>query len=96
MLQPSSYYHNVYCSTNKHKPDFFRKSNPNKRWAEITLDIKAMRKLLLDSDFNARSTLSKAITAAERKRDWFYRQEDFDLSVASFILGAAERAETVE
>jgi hypothetical protein len=90
MLSSTSYYYNQYCVASKNKPDFFRKSNPNKRWAEITLDIKEMRKLLLDSDFIARATLSQAITAAERKRDWFYRQEDFDLSVASFILRAAE------
>lgn len=95
MLHSSSFYHNLYCTTSSNKPDFFRKSNPNKRWVEITLDIKAMRKLLLDAEFGERATLCKAITAAERKRDWFYRQEDFDLNVASLILGIAERAEAV-
>lgn len=91
MLSAKSFYQS-YCSTVNNKPDFFRKTNPNHRWVQITLDIKDMRKLLRDADFEERFVLSKAITAAERKRDWHYKQPDFDLATASFIIRQLERA----
>ena len=90
-MSTAKIFQQTYCSSSSKKPNFFKKPDPTKRWVEITLDIKDMRRLLRTANFQESIALSKAITAAERKRDWHYRHEDFDLATASFIISHMER-----
>lgn len=70
-----------------------KRFNPTHQWVKYTLDIKDMRKMLLIASFEDRFTLMEALKVAERKRDWHFRQEEFDLSDATAILSAVERTQ---
>ena len=71
------------------KKGFARKVNSTHKWVEYTIDVKEMRKILSSTvDFNEKSQLNSCITIAERKRDYHYRQDNFDLRVANIILSS--------
>jgi len=74
-----------YDSKKKGYPKDF---NPTHKWVEYTIDVKEMRRLLLAANFEDKARLNRYISIAERKRDWHYRRDDFDLKTANIILSA--------
>jgi hypothetical protein len=74
-----------YDSKKKGYPKDF---NPTHKWVEYTIDVKEMRRLLLAANFEDKARLNRYISIAERKREWHYRRDDFDLKTANIILSA--------
>ena len=69
------------------------KINSTKKWVEYSLDIHDMSKLLmLTHNIDEKYTLMQAIDIAQRKKDWHYKQYNFNLQHASTVLQAALKA----
>lgn len=64
------------------------KINSTIKWVEYAADIAKMTALLKTATFEEKYRLVDAIEIAERKKAWHYRQENFDLRRASFLLQA--------
>jgi hypothetical protein len=69
------------------------KINSTKKWVEYSLDIHDMSKLLMiTNNLHDKFTLMQAIDIAQRKKDWHYKQDNFDIRAASTVLQAALNA----
>lgn len=66
-----------------------RKINSTLYWVEYSFDIHDMSKLLMSTNsLNEKYTLMDLLDIAERKKNWHFRQENFNLSKASELLQA--------
>lgn len=68
-----------------------REVNSTHRWVELFLDIRDIKKSLLILPFEKRSAAEKALVIAERRLDWHYRQDSFDLRNAAIIIAAVDK-----
>lgn len=80
-------YVSKYSSSNKKTgPVKKDRINSTLKWVEYAADIVKMQSLLMRASFNEKYQLMAALEAAERKKNWHYRQENFDLKRASYLL----------
>jgi hypothetical protein len=78
-----------YSATNSKKGPVCRnKINSTVKWVEYSTDIAKMTELLKTATFLEKYQLVAAIETAERKKTWHYRQENFDIRRAGFLLQA--------
>ena len=75
-------------ATNKSGPVNRDKINSTVKWVEYASDIVKMTELLKTASFDDKYRLVAAIEVAERKKTWHYRQDNFNLRRASFLLQA--------
>lgn len=69
------------------------KSNSTKKWAEYACDIVVMQEMLMKTkDLKQKHQLMTALDVAERKKNYHYRQENFNLHIATTILQAFKNA----
>lgn len=68
------------------------KINSTVKWAEYATDLVKMNELLKTASFEEKCNLSTAMLVAERKKNWHYKQENFDLKRASYILSCWKNA----
>lgn len=73
-------------ASNKSGPVKKDKINSTLKWVEYAADIVKMQALLLRASFNDKYLLMAALEIAERKKTWHYRQDNFDLKRASYLL----------
>ena len=64
------------------------KINSTVKWVEYAADIVKMQALLMRASFNDKHKLMSALDVAERKKAWHYRQDNFDIKRASYLLQA--------
>ena len=64
----------------------YDKVKATEKWVEYALDIVDMSRIIMSADFNTKWKLAEALEVAERKKAWHYRQENFNLRKASFLL----------
>lgn len=64
------------------------KINSTVKWVEYAADIAKMTQLLKTASFEEKYRLADALQVAERKKAWHYRQDNFDLKRASYLLQA--------
>ena len=76
------------ASNTKSGPVRKDKINSTVKWVEYAADIAKMTALLKTASFDEKYKLIEAIETAERKKNWHYRQDNFDLKRASFLLQA--------
>ncbi len=76
------------ASNTKSGPVARDKINSTVKWVEYAADIVKMTALLRTATFEEKYKLVEAIEIAERKKAWHYRQENFNLRKASFLLQA--------
>ena len=62
------------------------KINSTVKWVEYAADIVKMTELLKTASFDDKYKLVTALEGAERKKAWHYRQDNFNLRKASFLL----------
>ena len=78
-----------YSANNKTSGPVARdKINSTVKWVEYAADIVKMTELLKSASFDDKYRLVAAIETAERKKAWHYRQDNFNLRRASFLLQA--------
>lgn len=76
-----------YAVSNKTSGPVARdKINSTVKWVEYSADIVKMTQLLKTASFFDKYKLAAAIEVAERKKNWHYRQDNFNLKRASFLL----------
>ena len=76
-----------YSLVNKSKGPVHRdRIDSTMKWVEYSSDLVKMTELLLVASFEEKFKLIEAMSVAERKKNWHYRQENFDLYRASFLL----------
>lgn len=68
------------------------KINSTHKWVEYSTDIAKMTSLLMSASFEDKCRLVQAIEIAERKKNWHYRQANFNLQKASFLLSCWQKA----
>ena len=76
------------AANNKSGPVRKDKINSTVKWVEYAADIAKMTQLLKTATFDEKYKLVAAIETAERKKNWHYRQDNFNLQRASFLLQA--------
>ena len=76
------------AANNKSGPVRKDKINSTVKWVEYAADIAKMTQLLKTASFEEKYKLVNAMEVAERKKAWHYRQDNFDLKRASFLLQA--------
>lgn len=64
------------------------KINSTLKWVEYAADLAKMTELLKTASFLDKYKLADAMLVAERKKNWHYRQDNFNLKRASFLLQA--------
>lgn len=84
----AQYIRKYTASNTKSGPVARDKINSTVKWVEYAADISKMTALLKTATFEEKYRLVEAIEIAERKRAWHYRQDNFDLKRASFLLQA--------
>ena len=84
----ASFFSQKYSSSSKFSGAPKKEINSTHKFVEYTLDIIDMRNLLLKVSFDEKWNLMEAIKIAERKRDWHYNQDNFNLATANTIIGA--------
>jgi hypothetical protein len=62
------------------------------KWVEYATDLIDMTELLKTASFEEKCNLSTAMLVAERKKNWHYKQENFDLKRASYLLSCWQKA----
>lgn len=78
-----------YSANNKTSGPVARdRINSTVKWVEYSADIVKMTALLKTASFDEKYKLAAALEIAERKKAWHYRQENFNLRKASFLLQA--------
>lgn len=87
-MQVSQFVRKYSSSNTKSGPVAKDRINSTHKWVEYSADIVKMQELLLKANFNDKYALMSALEVAERKKAWHYRQENFDLKRASFLLQA--------
>lgn len=68
------------------------KINSTIKWVEYAADLVKMTELLKTASFEEKYKLADAMLVAERKKNWHYRQDNFDIRRASFLLQQFIRA----
>jgi hypothetical protein len=64
--------------------------NSTHKWVEYSLDVADMQHLLmLTKNINEKFALLDALDVAERKKVWHFRQENFCLKTATYLLQVA-------
>jgi hypothetical protein len=66
--------------------------NSTVKWVEYTTDLIKMTDLLKTATFEEKCNLATAMQVAERKKNWHYRQENFDLRRASYLVSCWKNA----
>lgn len=61
------------------------------KWVEYAADLVKMTDLVRVAKFEEKWALTEAMQVAERKKNWHYRQENFNLGRASVLLSAFMR-----
>jgi len=90
-----SFFQNRYLASNKAPyKGKFREINSSKKWAEHALNLWEMKQLLEHEElsYDERVIVRRAMDVAERKKEWHFKRDNFDLKVASFLLETAKRA----
>jgi len=90
-----SYFQNRYLASNKTPyKGSFKEINSSKKWAEHALNLWEMKHLLDEEEltYDERVIVRRAMDVAERKKEWHFKRDNFDLKVASFLLETAKRA----
>lgn len=95
MSTAAMYARKYSATTSKSSGGFAREIDSTKYWVGLTLDIKDMRKMLMTASFDDKFKLMQALTIAERKQAWHYRQDNFDLRRANIIISAVERTQNM-
>lgn len=82
---------------NKYKPSVIKsgggisksKINSTHKWVEYSLDINDMQKMLMSTkNINEKYALMELLEIAERKKQWHYKQENFNGLIAGRLLQA--------
>jgi hypothetical protein len=68
------------------------KINSTLKWVEYAADIITMTNMLRTATSNEKYKLVAALEIAERKKNWHYRQENFDLNRAGYLLSMFKNA----
>jgi hypothetical protein len=87
-------YKQKYAKSSSNKHIILKKDNINSthKWVEYALDIVDMSALLMQTNnLNDKYALMDALDAAQRKKDWHYRQNNFRLQDAMRIFEAAKQ-----
>lgn len=84
----AQYLRKYSTSNTKSGPVRKDKINSTVKWVEYAADIVKMTALLKTASFEEKYKLAAALEIAERKKAWHYRQENFNLRKASFLLQA--------
>jgi len=92
-MQVSQYVRKYSSVSSKSGPVPKDKINSTVKWVEYSTDIIKMQSLLLKVSFNEKYALMDALEVAERKKAWHYRQDNFDLKRASYLLQVFKDAE---
>jgi len=78
-----------YSVSNKNSGPVARdKINSTVKWVEYAADIVKMTAMLKTASFEEKYKLAAALEVAERKKNWHYKQNNFNLQKASFLLQA--------
>lgn len=62
------------------------------KWVEYCTDLIHMTELLKTATFEDKCNLATAMLVAERKKNWHYKQENFDLQRASYLVSCWKNA----
>ena len=81
-----TYFTNKFSNNNKKSGG--NRFNPTHKFVEYSLDLIEMRKLVTKVSFEEKSKLLKCIEIAERKKNWHYNREEFNMKDANIILSA--------
>jgi hypothetical protein len=75
-------------TTNKTKggPVLKDRIDSTKKWVEYAADIVTMTELLKTATIEEKFKLTDAMQVADRKKTWHYKQDNFDLRLASFLF----------
>jgi hypothetical protein len=84
----AQYIRKYTASNNKSGPVAKDKINSTVKWVEYAADIAKMTALIKTASFDEKYKLVEAMEIAERKKAWHYRQDNFDIKRASFLLQA--------
>ena len=66
--------------------------NSTVKWVEYSTDLIKMTELLKTASFEEKCNLATAMQVAERKKNWHYKQENFDLQRASYLMSRWKNA----
>ena len=66
--------------------------NSTVKWVEYATDLIEMNELLKTASFEEKCNLAAAMQVAERKKNWHYKQENFDLQRASYLMSRWKNA----
>jgi len=83
-----------YAKTGSNKVVIIKKDNINSthKWVEYALDIVDMSAMLMQTNnLKDKYALMDALDAAQRKKDWHYKQKNFRLQDAMRIFEAAKQ-----
>ena len=94
-MQAHNFITKFSVKNNKNAYVNFYKIPATDKWVEYQLDIYEMNKILMQSDFNTKIRLLDALTVAERKRDYMYRQPNFELNRATYLFSVLKDAKKV-
>jgi len=61
------------------------------KWVEYASDLVKMTELVRVAKFEEKWALAEAMQVAERKKNWHYKQNNFNLQRASMLLSAFMR-----
>lgn len=92
-MQVSQYVRKYSSTSSKSGPVPKDKINSTVKWVEYSTDIIKMQSLLMRVSFNEKFALMSALEVAERKKAWHYRQDNFNLKRASYLLQVFKDAE---
>lgn len=88
-----TYYTQKYSTNSKPTHSTSKRCNSSIKYAEYACDISVMQDLLMKiKDLNLKHKLMNMLDQAERKKQWHYRQENFDVATASRLIEAFKNA----
>ena len=86
-MQVAQYLRKYTLTSNKNSGPVARdRINSTVKWVEYACDLVKMQELLKTASFIDKYKLAEAMLVAERKKNWHYKQENFDLKRASYLL----------
>jgi hypothetical protein len=87
-MQVAQFVRKYSASNVKSGPVARDKIDSTLKWVEYAADLYKMTQLLKTASFDEKYRLAAAMEIAERKKSWHYRQDNFNLRRASFLLQA--------
>ena len=87
-MQASQFIRKYNVSNANSGPVARDKINSTVKWVEYAADIVKMTELIRVAKFEDKWGLAQALEVAERKKNWHYRQDNFNLRRASALLQA--------